>query len=233
MYDDKEIGRAGRAILDVVKRLYYHRMIDTFSGNISVRLSDGSILITPGGASKKDDILSGDKINLTVEDLSLITLDGKAIWGNAKPSSEWKMHAATYKIMPEVHALVHPHPIHTLSLFDAFMENGLEEKKRLESGLFGLNKALNSMEEPEYYVGKVGVVGRLKNGSEELAESVAAEFGKGSTVVVLEAHGVAAIGSTLYKALGRAEALEMAAERFGRSLATRNALKSNNASKDR
>ena len=232
MYDDKEVGRVGRAILEVVKKLYYHRMIDTLSGNVSAKLSDGSILITPGGASKKEDILSGNKIDLAVGALSLITTDGKVICGDSEPSSEWRMHAATYKAIPEARSLVHPHPICTLSLFDSFVENSFEGEKRLESGLLGLNKALSNMEEPEYYVGKVGAVCRLKNGSEELAESVAAEFGKGCTVVVLEAHGVAAIGPTLYKALGRAEALEIAAEKFMRSLGTRNALRSGNALQD-
>lgn len=223
--DGERARTAGEQILKAVRRLYDKGMIDTFSGNVSVKLDDDTFLITPGGSISQDGYpLSGDKIEITQDDLARIDMQGNIVDGKAKPSSEWRMHAAAYKVLPKTRAVVHPHPVYTLSIFDAYAGDEENAEKRTRLGLEGLRSALNKMEEPEYYIGRIGGVGRLKNGSDELANGVAAELAKGATVVVLEAHGVTAVGPTLYKALGRAEALEIAAMKRHYSLVTQAAI---------
>ena len=47
-----------------------------------------------------------------------MTLDGEVIGGAARPSSEWKLHQRTYRVRPDVNAVVHLHPQHAV-LVDA------------------------------------------------------------------------------------------------------------------
>ncbi|ROR81709.1 L-fuculose-phosphate aldolase [Plantibacter flavus] len=69
------------------------------SGNLSVRATDGTILITPGGA-----VLG----SLDAERLAVLDADGEWIGGD-KPSKEAALHLALYRKNPEHRAIVHVH----------------------------------------------------------------------------------------------------------------------------
>lgn len=58
------------AIVDVGRRLYQRGLIVAGDGNISARLPDGTLLITPAGLCKGE---------LTPEDLVVIGLDGELL----------------------------------------------------------------------------------------------------------------------------------------------------------
>jgi L-fuculose-phosphate aldolase len=76
------------------------------SGNLSCRLSDNSILISPSGATAQ---------NITVDTLVEVTLDGE--WhGDRKPSSEWRMHTAIYQKHEKTQAVVHTHSDYCVAL---------------------------------------------------------------------------------------------------------------------
>ena len=70
------------------------------SGNVSVRLGDDDMLITPSGASGE---------TVASDQLVRMTLSGRIVSG-AKPSSEWMMHAAIYRSYAGAGAVVHAHP---------------------------------------------------------------------------------------------------------------------------
>jgi L-fuculose-phosphate aldolase len=70
-------------------------------GNISVKLNDSEMLVTPSGKHYKD---------LTPKDMVLVNFrtdeyDKKGI----KPSSEYKMHTGIYRDRKEVNAVIHTH----------------------------------------------------------------------------------------------------------------------------
>ena len=67
-------------------------------GNISVRLSDEAIVITPSGV--RYDLM-------TPEDLVVVDLDGNVLEGSMLPSTELPVHLAHYRRRPEVQAIVH------------------------------------------------------------------------------------------------------------------------------
>ncbi len=72
-------------------------------GNISVRLDDKRLLMTPASVSK----------GFMTPDMMVITdLDGKLLEGapGRKPSSETQMHLVVYRNRPDVEAVVHSHP---------------------------------------------------------------------------------------------------------------------------
>jgi len=86
-------------IVAICKQLNAKNYLAAADGNISYRLSDNRILITPSGVNKS---------TLTPELMCEMTLDGQAITG--KPSSEKLMHLSIYRHCPQAKAVVHAHP---------------------------------------------------------------------------------------------------------------------------
>lgn len=82
-----------------------HGLNQGSSGNVSVRLREG-FLITPSGLP-----------NDTLEPAQMVFVDmeGQAS-GSLKPSSEWRIHRDIYHTRPEIHAVVHAHSPHAVSL---------------------------------------------------------------------------------------------------------------------
>jgi L-fuculose-phosphate aldolase len=68
------------------------------SGNLSLRFAEG-MLISPAGASSE-----------TITEDTLVYVDANGSWeGPRKPSSEWQMHSAIYRDLPDANAVVHTH----------------------------------------------------------------------------------------------------------------------------
>lgn len=89
-----------KALHKVVLRLYQKGLIQLNSGNVSVRLSEEHVAITPTGIPYDD---------IAEDDMVIIDLNGGAVEGRRKPSSETPMHTTVYKNMPGVKAVVHTH----------------------------------------------------------------------------------------------------------------------------
>jgi L-fuculose-phosphate aldolase len=73
------------------------------SGNVSARLDDGHIVITPSSVPYPQ---------LTPGDLVVLGLDGKQAAGQRPPSSETQLHLACYRAFAEIGAVLHSHPPH-------------------------------------------------------------------------------------------------------------------------
>ena len=87
------------ALLDAGRRLHAAGLLAASDGNLSVRLPNGLIAMTPSGVPKA---------RLRREDLAHLTLEGEVVAGH--PSSERAMHLAIYRAVPEARAVVHAHP---------------------------------------------------------------------------------------------------------------------------
>ena len=87
-------------------RLYESGMINMFEGNITVRTPD-CVLVTPSQMEK-------DKI--TPEMIIEMDMDGNVLNDPpARPSSEYKMHLAIYRLRDDLKAAVHTHSIYATS----------------------------------------------------------------------------------------------------------------------
>jgi L-fuculose-phosphate aldolase len=86
-------------ILEVGQRLHQRGWLAAADGNISVRLSDAEILITPTGVHKG---------YLKESDICRVTLDNRVLSG--KPSGERLMHLSVYQNCQVATAVVHAHP---------------------------------------------------------------------------------------------------------------------------
>lgn len=87
-------------IIEICKRLHSRNMLSAADGNITYRISDSEILITPSGIAKAF---------MKLSDMAVITLDNKILEGN--PSSERLMHLEVFKNCPKAKAVVHAHPV--------------------------------------------------------------------------------------------------------------------------
>ncbi len=76
--------------------------MDGTEGNVSARMEDGNICITPSSLNYEV---------MTVEDLVIIDGEGNVVEGTRGPSSEKAVHLACYKAFPEVGSVIHSHPI--------------------------------------------------------------------------------------------------------------------------
>ena len=95
------VEEAGDAILHAGRRMYDRGYVAANDGNISVRISDNRVLVTPTGMSKGF-LVRGD---LVVTDMA-----GRKISGKREPTSEIKMHLRAYELREDIRAVVHAHP---------------------------------------------------------------------------------------------------------------------------
>ena len=189
-------------IIHAASALCERGMNSELSGNVSARLENGRMLITPSGSTG---ILKG---TLTSSQLSIVTFGGELESG-PKNSSEWRLHAAIYAAMPDIKAIVHSHPKYSMLFTMKYGSDMLNEM---------IPEACIRLGEAKYYLGYANEPERIgfasgESGSQDLADSVLEEIiNKKVAIVVMEGHGTVAIGRTMAEALGRAEELERYAE---------------------
>lgn len=90
-------------ICAVGRRLYQRGLIAAGDGNISARLPNGTLLITPAGLCKGE---------LRPEDMVVVDMDGALLRAapGRRQSSEQLLHLHAYRRRPEIAAIVHAHP---------------------------------------------------------------------------------------------------------------------------
>jgi len=171
-------------LVEIMYRIYYGGLTTLSGGNLSILDEDGSIWITPSAV---------DKGKLTPLDIIRVHPDGM-VEGPHLPSSELPFHRAIYRQRPDVRAIVHAHSPALVS--------------------FSIVRKIpdtNLIPQASRVCGKVGYAAYALPGSEMLGESIAAAFGDGYDVVLLENHGVATSGATLLEAFQRLETLDFCA----------------------
>ncbi len=162
-------------------RLYDKEYITGIEGNISVRLPENRIMITPKGLNKGF---------LSSRDMVTCNPDGKKLAGVHEPSSEVKIHTAVYKYRHDVNAVCHAHPL----FVTAFSMAGIP-----------FNKAIL----PEFVV-SLGIVPMVKYatpGSEKLVSNLLEIIDK-YDAFLLEKHGSLTLGRSMMEAFNRTEILE-------------------------
>ncbi|MEO0931929.1 MAG: 3-oxo-tetronate 4-phosphate decarboxylase [Pseudomonadota bacterium] len=101
-----EEAKAREDITRFAKSIFDRGLTCGSSGNISVRLSDGNILVTPTGSSMGF---------IDPAQISLMTADGQHLSGD-KPTKEIPLHTAFYDTRATTGAVVHLHPTHSVAL---------------------------------------------------------------------------------------------------------------------
>ncbi|MFU8773204.1 MAG: class II aldolase/adducin family protein, partial [Anaerolineales bacterium] len=96
-------------MVQIASRMSEKGFISGFAGNLSARLDDGSILVTPAGTCKGD---------LTPEQLIVLDLQGEKISAlpGLNPTSELPMHLEIYQRRADIGAVIHAHPVACVAL---------------------------------------------------------------------------------------------------------------------
>jgi len=175
---------AKQQIIQITNELFSMGLLTATGGNISALASDGETMwITPSQMYKG---------GLTETDLVHIQVDGTVIEGANRPSVEFQMHAAAYRVRPGTTGAVHTHaPVATA---------------------FGIcNQAFPPINTDAVFLRDTVTVPWYMPGSKELADAVAEALQK-SRGAILQNHGLMSVGENLRKAATRAMMLEETAK---------------------
>ncbi|MGP3769631.1 3-oxo-tetronate 4-phosphate decarboxylase [Streptomyces sp. SDT5-1] len=181
-YSDEAAARA--LIVRTARSLFMRGLTHGSTGNLSVRLADGSLLLTPTGSSLGE--LNADDLSRT--DVHARHLDGP------RPTKEAFLHAAFYRARPTAHAVVHTHSTHAAAvscLADVDPEQALPPLTA-------------------YYAMRIGTLPLLPYHApgDDRLEPLAEETARTRHAVLLANHGPVVAGATLEQAADATEELE-------------------------
>ncbi|MCX7910278.1 MAG: class II aldolase/adducin family protein [Endomicrobia bacterium] len=174
-----------KEILNICKYLVLKNYINIFDGNISYRIDNNQVLITP---KRKN------KYTLSLDDLVILDYDGKKLYGKNEPSGEWRLHLMIYKQREDINAVIHTHPVFSTAI--SLVENNISKPILVEIVPF-LEK-IKEIKCTSFY-------------TEKLAESVKKYINK-FDIFILKNHGLLTIGKTLDEALFLTEKIEYLAK---------------------
>ncbi len=95
---------AKQQVAEVARRMAELDLVSGTSGNVSARLSDGLMAITPMGKSYD---------GMTADDIVVLDGDLNPVEGDLMPSSESLLHVAIYAARPDVGGIVHTHAVYS------------------------------------------------------------------------------------------------------------------------
>jgi L-fuculose-phosphate aldolase len=179
------------ALVAAGRRLGARGLISAGEGNLSVRLEDGTLLMTPSG-SRKDELAPGDLLVVPA-----VAAPGEAFpAGRPRPSSDVAIHRAAYAARADVHAVGHAHLPAAMALT-----------------LAGEVPDPQALPETAHFIPRLPYLAFRMMGSAELAADVAAALTSTPEplpgAVLLERHGAVAVGTTLDEAVNRLELVEV------------------------
>jgi L-fuculose-phosphate aldolase len=189
MADNKADMAAREAVMQTAQAMSAKGLSPQRSGNVSVRLDDGSgIIVTPTGIAY-DEYAPADMVKLA--------MDGTPLPGEKKPSSEAPFHLAIYNAFPDAKAIVHCHSMAATALACA----------RKEIPAFHYMVAVAGG--PKIPLAKYATFG-----TDELAESAVTAMRGGYKACLLSNHGQIAWAGNLPKALELAAEVETLARQY-------------------
>lgn len=97
---DSNMRKAGEQLVEYGKKLVETGLVQGTWGNLSIRISDISMLVTPSGL---------DYEGLGPEDMVEVDIATLQFKGNHPPTSEKGVHAGIYRMRSDVGAVIHTH----------------------------------------------------------------------------------------------------------------------------
>ena len=170
-------------------RLLLERNLTTGTGgNLSVFNQEQELMVISPSAR--------DYQKIEPEDTVVMNLEEEVVAGSSKPSSEYQLHLLVYRERPDISAVVHTHSVNATAV-----------------------SCLNKEIPPLHYL--IGFAGdKLPRaeyalfGTRELAENAVNALGSSYNAVLLDNHGLLAVGSSLQQAFQAAEMIEYVAELY-------------------
>lgn len=176
---------AKKKLVEICHKVYDKGFVAAYDGNLSVRTTRNTIIITRSGVCKGD---------VTEKDLVEIDLEGKILSGRSKISTEHKIHLLAYKKRKEVNAVVHCHSVYATAF--ALIGEGLDKHYL-----------------PEVFLtfGKVPLCKYATPSTDDVPKSLE-PYMDYSWAFLLQNHGAVTLGKNLDDAYFKMEKLEHAAK---------------------
>ena len=172
-------------VADALRMLERAEVID-FNGHMSCRRPGTDHVLINSGKSVRS--------ALTADDIIAIDMDGRPLEGDVVPPMEFHIHTEIYRRRPDVHAVVHTHPVWS-TLFS--MTGNAVLPVTMQAAVMG----------PVRTFAKTASINR-----KALGEELAAALG-GDRVVMLKSHGAVIAGADIVEAFVLAIYLEETARR--------------------
>lgn len=172
---------ARRDMITLIRRSYRQGLFTATHGTYSVRLSDGSFLITP---------FDQDRAYMEEDDLVRVKAGMKEL--GKTPSRAVLLHQAIYDAHPQIRAVLQAHPVHAM----AFAVTDAEFDPRTIPESFILLRDVKRIPYGEIYTNRVKAAG---------------EFSEVCPAVMVENDCVIVTGEDLLKAFDRLEVMESTA----------------------
>ena len=173
-----------RQIVLVCHQLAARGFVTATDGNVSARLPNGNILVTPSALNKG---------RVTESDLVEVKADGTPVTLSRKASTELNMHLFVYIQRPDIHAVVHAHPTYA-------------------TGFATARIPLSECVFPEVIVGLGAIpLAPYATPSTKEVSATLTPFVKTSDAILLSNHGVVTYGKDLGDAYFKMEKVEHAA----------------------
>jgi len=174
-----------REVLDTAKAVHASGLVVGTAGNVSGRLPDGTICMTPSSQAYD---------SMTIDDLVMVDLDGNKVDGGGSPSTEKSLHLSCYQRYPEVGGVIHSHAPHA-SMF-ALVHEPIPAV----------------IEEVVVYIGgEIPICDYKTTGTDELGDEVATKLSDRSAALMAN-HGLVCIGKSPDDALHASLVVERTAE---------------------
>jgi L-fuculose-phosphate aldolase len=181
----KKYKKERKEVASFMRRLYRQKLTTTSGGNISIRISEDIIIMTPSAT---------DKGRMRWKEVGIMNILGENLTPELKPSIESEMHISIYRKKKEVTAIVHAHPVFA-SAYTAM-------KCKIDTNLTAEACAI---------LGDPLQVPYALMGTSDLA-GIVSEKVEHADILLLENHGILTTGSNLLQAFDKIEVLENAAK---------------------
>jgi L-fuculose-phosphate aldolase len=179
-------------IADTGRALEQQGLLSDTAGNLSARVTDELIAITPTAIPYPQ---------VTASDVVVVDLSGEIADGARRPSSELPFHTAIYRARPDVGGVVHTHSPYATTL--AIMRRPIPPCHYVIAS-FG--------------VSEIPVVPYATYGSDDLARGLERVARTGTNGALLANHGAVTFGPSLEQASALASLLEFLAAVYYRTL---------------
>ena len=178
---------AKNQVAEVARKMAELDLVSGTSGNVSARLVDGLMAITPMGKSCE---------GMSADDIIVVDGDLDPVEGDLMPSSESLLHAAIYDARADVGGIVHTHAVHSSAVAAAGM---------------GIPPIVDEM--VVTLGGEVRVSEYAPPASEAVAERVCEALGNRDAALIRN-HGAVAVGADPEAALAASVLTERVARIF-------------------
>lgn len=169
------------AIVQFGRQLHASGFVAATDGNLSVRLDERRLLVTPTCMSKG---------MMRPADMVIVDMKGNRIAGKRRVSSEIGMHLLIYALRPDVRGIVHAHP----PTATGFAASGFELSRPLVC-------------EVVVGLGSIPLARYGTPGTEELTQALEPLI-PGHDAILMANHGVVTFGSSLENAFMKMETVE-------------------------